>query len=378
MKNRIIFWENECLSAGFLNSIVDLNLFVIVGKIQLDLELEETDELFRIDQLKVREEEWDYFLFACPDGEMLEKLKGILDLLGVKVDRYINLFDIFNMDINKSILLSKILKPEGRLYDRTLYRNMRAWGDYAISNAEGLSFVANSTDIEIPGNMFETKKVWAADDIGRLGKLLEKYYMIKKDSRGIFCDIGANIGTTSVYMKRYIIPNYELHAFEPMKENYKLLRTNLILNDISNYNVNNVALAREKTEYNMKKVYGNWGNCSITNEKGANVEQVVSTTLDDYLSNYQIKEDENLVLWIDTEGFEIDVLKGAVNVIRKKPALFFEFNRACYGEEIEDLISLLTDNYSGYISFANEENIVVSDISTLREIEEQTDIFMVP
>ena len=98
---------------------------MIVGKIQLDVKLEETDELFRIDQLKVREE-WDYFLFACPDGEMLEKLKGILDLLGVKVDRYINLFDIFNMDINKSILLSKILKPEGRLYDRTLYRNMHA------------------------------------------------------------------------------------------------------------------------------------------------------------------------------------------------------------------------------------------------------------
>lgn len=377
MKNRIIFWENECLSEEFLKGIVDLDLFVIVGKIQLDMNLRESAELFRLDQIKDREDEWDYFLYACPGGEMLEYLQGILRLLGVDADRYINLFDIYDIDINKSILLSKILKSEGRLYDRTVYRNMRAAGDYAVSNAEGFSFVANSTDIEIQGMMFETKRVWAAEDIERLGNLLEKYYDIKKDSVGIFCDIGANIGTTSVYMKEKIIPNYELHAFEPMKENFKLLRANLILNDISNYKVNNVALAGEKTEYNMKKVYGNWGNCSITNEVGDNVEQVISTTLDDYLADYQIKDDEGIVLWIDTEGFEIDVLNGAKMTIKKKPAIFIEINSAHYGDRIEDLISILGDNYSGYISFANEED-VVSDMATLREVKEQIDIFLIP
>lgn len=282
------------------------------------------------------------------------------------------------MDDSMLLLLSKMLRPGNKLYDRAVYTNLRHLGNYVSVSAENLSFAANSSDTMIPQKMFETKEVWASDDMIRLGKLLDTYYSIKKDSTGHFFDIGANIGTTSIYMKKKILPNFNIYSFEPMKENFKMLNINFLMNDVSDYSTHNFALSSTSTEYNMRKVLENWGMCAITEETGDDVEKVVSIRLDDFIKESKINLEDNLVLWVDTEGFEIDVLLGAKDVIKKKPALFLEYNLPSYGDRVDELLNLLENNYSGFICFADEEDIVRNDFSILRNVTQQTDIFLIP
>ncbi|MCQ2081498.1 MAG: FkbM family methyltransferase [Lachnospiraceae bacterium] len=378
MKNKIIFWENECLSSNLLNDILDTDLFTIVGKLQLGYDGEESKEIFRLEQLQDRASEWDYLIYAYPQSELLDRIINVLTIIGVDLDKCINLFEISSTSEKKRLLLSKILRYGNRLYDRTIYNNMRRMGDYVAVSAEGLSFVANATDIEIPQKMYETKQVWASDDMIRLGELLEKYYSIGKESIGHFFDIGANIGTTSIYIKKYILPLFMAHSFEPIQENFKLLNINYSLNNITDYIVNNVAASDVRTEYNMKKVLDNWGMCSITDENGDDTESVKSIRIDDYIMESGITNSDNLVFWVDTEGFEIDVLFGAREILKNKPALFLEFNLQSYGERVDEMISLLCEHYSGYISFADDSNVVIGDISLLKNVKEQTDIFLIP
>ena len=378
MKNRIVYLENEWLSEDFLRGIVDRDFVDLVGKVQLSFEAEDKPEMFRMDALKIRENEWDYFLYACPEGEMRMLLENVLMALNVNCERCINLFCINGMDAQAGIKLAKILKPGSRLFDRTVYTNMRHRGKYVLVSAENLSFAANSTDEIIPQSMYEKKKVWASNDMIRLMRLLEKYFSINSESEGYFFDIGANIGTTSVYMKKKLIPNFNVCAFEPMKENFKMLSINFLLNDMSDYSLHNIAMSSVKTEYNMKIVSKNWGMCSITDEEGGNVEKVVSMRLDDYVTEMKIDTDSNIVLWIDTEGFEINVLLGAREVLKSKPALFLEFNRSEYGDRVDEMLALLEENYSGFISFSDEIDIIRTDFSILKDVTAQTDLFLVP
>lgn len=378
MKNRIIFWENECLSENLFQSIVDLDIYKIVGKIRFDTGVKENDSVFSLDNIKKREDEWDYFIYAYPSSELLDYLLKVLRILNVDESKCFNLFDISIMRKPQLMILAKILRDGNRLYDRTIFNSARNINDYVSVTAEGLSFISNSTDIEIPEMMYETKKVWASDDMYRLGGLLKEYYHIDIDSEGCFFDIGANIGTTSIYVSKKILPNFMIHAFEPMKENFKMLKANFILNEVKNYEVNNVALSSVSSEYNMQRVFGNWGNCSITNESNDNTELVLSTTLDEYILTKEIDNYKNLVLWVDTEGFELDVLIGAKEILRRKPALFLEFNLSSYGSRVDELIKILEDNYTGFIRFDDADNIVINDMSILKTIQNQIDIFLIP
>lgn len=380
MKNKIIYWENEFIKETSVNSIVDTDIYEIVGKLNMDNSADASPTTFNLQELKERENEWDYIIYAHPDVNIEENLSQLFSAMDISMDRVFNLFLITTMKWSKSAIMSKILRPDGSLHLRSLYHNMSCHSKYNAITAQGMTFISSALDLVIPLYMFESKKVWSYNEMTRLSELLDKYYSINNLSNGVFFDIGANIGTTSVYMKKEILPNFKLCAFEPIKENFKLLSANLILNNITNYDVQNLALSSKKSEYNMKHVIGNWGMCKITDDEGDNLERVESITLDEYISYSNLDTSEPMVLWIDTEGFEIDVLLGAKETLKNKPALYFEFNRKAYGDRIDSLIELLSSNYSGFINFGSGEDIIETDFEKLRvhDPDNQVDLLMIP
>ena len=149
----------------------------------------------------------------------------------------------------------------------------------------------------------------------------------------MFFDLGANIGTAGIYFLKKIAPNIKWLAFEPDPENFKLLRVNTILNDLEDRaTLVNCGLGDKFDELTMYRNLSNPGGNGIFNkwlpsERNAPTEKIKVIPLDSYLVENKIDAAEVKYIWIDTEGFEAQVLLGAKNFLTQNaPPIFMEFN----------------------------------------------------
>ena len=130
-------------------------------------------------------------------------------------------------------------------------------------------------------------------------------------------DIGANVGQ-SVRKFREELPNCTIHSFEPSPTTFELLRQNV--SAFENLHLRNCALGSssgqmsflENTKPNMSSflplsTYG-WG--EIEKETLVEVE-----TIDQYCSERDIQRMD--ILKSDTQGFDLEVLKGAEETIQE-------------------------------------------------------------
>lgn len=139
--------------------------------------------------------------------------------------------------------------------------------------------------------------------------ILEKF--LDKDS--VFLDVGANIGTITVPMAKI---SKEVLAFEPVAENLALLEENLKLNNVSNVTVFPIALGSEHGSVQLEaQDAADAGTYSIRGEGDIPLVPLDSIPCSPTL------------IKMDVEGYEIDVLKGARETIKKhRPVIFFEIN----------------------------------------------------
>ena len=181
----------------------------------------------------------------------------------------------------------------------------------------------------------------------------------------------ANIGKTGIYFTSKLAPNLKLLAFEPDPENFKLQRINLILNDMeSAATLVNCGLGDKFDEMTMYRNLQNpSGNGVIPYEGNMPTETIKIMPLDDYLVENKIPASEVKYIWIDTEGFEPQVLLGAKNLLSENPApIFMECNLKAWDESglFEDMLALLAESYSHFIYVQSDETIYPLD--TLRTI----------
>lgn len=246
----------------------------------------------------------------------------------------------------------------------------------AATTVDGLHYVATSKDDCIVKGMYINRKNYSDNDMIFFYKLAKKYYNVD-DSEGIFLDIGANIGTTGIYFTKKLAPNLKLLAFEPDSENFKLLRANLILNDVENFIVENFGLGNVESEQTMYRMPNNPGSNGLyTNYflKDAPKETVKIIPLDKYFDDNKISPKDVKYIWIDTEGFEPQVLLGMKNILTENPApVFMEFRPTLWHKMgfFEDMINFLKEIYSGYI-LIQENNL--SDDFLIHSIEEIWDL----
>jgi len=150
-------------------------------------------------------------------------------------------------------------------------------------------------------------------------------------------DVGANIGKYSLLFSEN--RGAEVISFEPIKSNYKALLRNIEKNHIKNIKGFNFGCYdyNIKIEANLDKY--NDGAHSIFYNVGLKKELIEVKKLDDI-----IKDDfKPNFIKIDVEGVELNVLKGAINIIRKhKPVIFIEISRQ--KEKIIDF--LMKERYS--------------------------------
>ena len=172
-------------------------------------------------------------------------------------------------------------------------------------------------------------------------------------------DIGANIGFhTTAFAKNA----KHVYAFEPNKNNFKLL-------DMNTFHDKNVTLIEGAvsdvegtaiiSDFKLGEV-GNFGECKLTDVG----QECVTTTIDRLVNDKEIEPPH--VVKIDVEGFEWNVIKGMQKTISENlPVIFYEH---MHGDDLPKVYDYLTSlayeiywfpcgNYNPNNYYKNKENI---------------------
>ena len=198
----------------------------------------------------------------------------------------------------------------------------------------------------IQRTIVNTSKFFEQDILYTLLKYLPKNATI--------LDIGANIGNHSVFFST-IGGAKRVIAFEPVQETFRMLRNNIKINNLDKIvTAYNVGLGRDCEDGEIDFIASdNIGGTSIKVSNTQNKFAISIVSLDKFKLNVN-KID---FIKIDVEGFEIEVLKGMINTIKKhKPAIFIEsFPAYCHDYlpcHAEEVIQILQDlGYDKPISF---------------------------
>lgn len=140
----------------------------------------------------------------------------------------------------------------------------------------------------------------------------------------VIFDVGANKGQTALEY-RQIFPDATIFSFEPVNETFTVLKTTTESNaNIFSYNL---ALGDSNGQEQIL-VEGTSGSNSILNatrlspKSDQSLETINLMTLDHFLENCDHPIDHIDLLKIDTEGYEVQVLKGAKSALSAGKILY--------------------------------------------------------
>ena len=171
-------------------------------------------------------------------------------------------------------------------------------------------------------------------------RLLEE--IARRDLRGVYVDAGANLGNHSVFFGNFC-PATRVIAIEPYAPNVEILKRNLKRNLVDIYRVIERAVGSVAGKVRVGRISD--AACAAarvipakmenTRIRERGVTDVKLETLDVLLAGAR----DIAVIKLDVEGYEVDAVSGARNVIeRDHPLIIAECFR---GEDFEQLNKLL-------------------------------------
>jgi FkbM family methyltransferase len=190
--------------------------------------------------------------------------------------------------------------------------------------------------------------------ISKTSKILlldeDVFVAIKKELIGnklVFFDIGANWGQTTEKMNENY-PNARIHAFEPSKKCFESLKVNFKNNTVSLHNLA-VGSSSSQLEFNEYS----WSALNSLLKRAYGTAEILETylvdvvTIDEFCKNNAVSHIN--LLKTDTEGYELNVLKGASEMMRRNKIQFV------YVE------IFFNENYVGQSSFGDIYNFLLEN-----------------
>jgi FkbM family methyltransferase len=181
----------------------------------------------------------------------------------------------------------------------------------------------------IIGKTIREKGAWEENTI-----LKVKAFLKNDNEQRIFFDIGANIGTHSIFA----LQNGYTRAVcvEPDKTNFMLLRVNQIFNGLEDRCVNiNAAVSSEISHVELALSTSNPGDhrIKLNLSESASSDQIAARhvvsvptiTLDSLLTTHHISPAEIALVWMDIQGYEGQALQAASTLVEANVAIVMEF-----------------------------------------------------
>jgi FkbM family methyltransferase len=182
-------------------------------------------------------------------------------------------------------------RPKGNLFIRTIY---------------GFPLKINpSQDIGVESSLYNT----GTYEKGTLR-------IIKKNLKegDVFVDVGANIGLMSVFTSHIVKTSGKVYAFEPHPETRQILQKNIEINKADNVVISAYAAGSMKGKSQIfDSDDQNRGSASLS-QKGQSSSgfEIDVISLDEFFGDQHIS-----MMKVDVEGYELKVLKGAQNILKR-------------------------------------------------------------
>jgi len=171
--------------------------------------------------------------------------------------------------------------------------------------------------------------------------LIEEFSSRCLNKDELILNIGANIGTTARNFRYLGFKN--IAAFEPVFENFSILQKNTDYSEINSYNI---ALGNETALKNINKnLVSNGRNSFLKKYSKNDVEKVIVVKLDSL--KLQPK-----YIFMDVEGYELEVLEGSTNTLQSVEVLCLEFNLN-ENNRRNKVIDLVTEYFEFFQIFNN-------------------------
>ena len=179
-------------------------------------------------------------------------------------------------------------------------------------------------------------------------------------------DIGGKIGVTAVTIAKEVGKRGKVYTFEPVPENFKILKKNLIANGLKDVKAFQLAVSDRVGTMNF---YGS----SIVPKEDAQKTSVETTTLDAFSDKEKLERVD--LINMDCEGSELLVLKGAGRTLRRnKVKIFCEMHHDLLenlGQSVQDIVEYLKG--LGFQVYG----VSLDDLSLKEEIERPEYIYAV-
>ena len=154
---------------------------------------------------------------------------------------------------------------------------------------------------------------------------LMRFLRLHKTDGWSCLDVGANVGAVTLALAKYAGPHGKVYAFEPGPPNQQRLRRNLALNPAlaARTEVLECGVGERPGELWWAEETGNPGNALLSELSEKGTHQIPVITLDGFVRERPL--DRVNFVKIDVEGMELQVMRGARELLRKfHPALYFE------------------------------------------------------
>ena len=211
-------------------------------------------------------------------------------------------------------------------------------------------------------------------------KTLINFKKLKSD-HVIFADISENIGLHSIFVLNSF-PSTEIIAFDPSPNSYDYLKLTMKYNKIEKIRLKKIALSEKNGEMDFFTWGANSSGDSFKDTKRLYREikpkiiKVKSSRLDDLYDMPPLD-----VIKIDTEGSELEILRGAINTIKKnKPFIVLEFhkkNRAAFKVSTSQIFEFLK-NIKFSIFSINFELLSAETFESIQEKYISEDFILLP
>jgi FkbM family methyltransferase len=234
-------------------------------------------------------------------------------------------------------LYKPIIKPAASSHPR-LVQN----GYVSIKECRHGIFMYNLNDLFISRSL-DIYGEWCNSEIDSLGQLIRK--------GDVVVDIGANIGTHTVFFGKAVTQEGKVFAFEPQRVIFEFLCANIALNGLINVKPMNMGVGEKNDKLNVPvlnpAVAQNFGGFGIQGHEQGDVVDIIP--LD------QLELERCNLIKIDVEGMECSVIKGAEKTIKKcRPYIFVENNSPDGAPEL--IKTLINDDYECWWHIANYYN----------------------
>jgi len=139
-------------------------------------------------------------------------------------------------------------------------------------------------------------------------------------------DVGAHLGYYSLLLAKCVGTGGRVVSFEAAPGNFSTLQRNILINDLNNVELINVAVFSKSGTIGMSISYADTssGDWSISRQTNGDSIQVQTISLDQFCQTNQVSPD---FLKVDVEGAEYDVLMGGRETIgQSRPTMLIELH----------------------------------------------------